>query len=387
MQASENSTEPFDSYLDSLYAISHSPNTVNAYKSGLKHFKKFADKNYHCADLELVSKIKKEEIDVFRVFKEFIVYLDKLGMKPATIKLLVTTLRGYLGHLGIRIYSEDFRRSVRLPRKIRQREEPLTKEILVRLLRNLPTKLQTAVLVATASGMRIGELVQLRISDIDFDSKPTKIRIRAEITKTKESRETYLTDEVTRALKDYITRSFEWKEGQPNEAIKNQVIFGRASLVRDKNKPNSKLRKKDSELRCTPQFIAESVLVNSLKLHIRKIPELNQLNENGRHMIHFHAFRKYFRTTVGDAVGRDYAEALMGHHFYLDTYYNLPEDKRREMYLKAEPYLTISDFSRIEKSLSSISAKYAEIEEKVASFKQYLNTVGKDLPELRLTNC
>ena len=352
----------------------------------MKHFRKFAEQNYHGTDLEIAGRIKKEKIDVFQVVKEFIVYLDKLGMKPATIKLLVTVLRGYLGHLGIRIYSEDFRRSVRLPRKIRQREEPLTKEIIVRLLRNLPTKLQTAVLVATASGMRIGELVQLKISDVDFDSKPTQIRIRAETTKTKESRETYLTDETTRTLKDYITRSFGWKEGQPNEAVRNQVIFGRTSLARDKNKPNSKLRKKDSELRCTPQFIAESVLVNSLKLHIRKIPQLNQLNENGRHVIHFHAFRKYFRTTVGDAVGRDYAEALMGHHFYLDTYYNLPEDKRREMYLKAESYLTISDFSRIEKSLSNISAKYTEIEEQVASFKRYLNTVGKDLPEVWLPN-
>lgn len=389
MQSSENFVQPFDSYLDSLYAISHSAQTVNCYKTGLKHFRKFVDQNYHCTEIDLITRIKNQEVNVFKVLQEFIIYLDKLGKKPASIKLWVTVARGYLGHIGIRIYSEDFRHSVKLPKKVRQREEPLTKDILVRLLRNLPPKIQTAVLVATASGMRIGEIVQLKISNVDFDSKPTKIRIRAEITKTKESRETYLTSEATQALKDYITRSFGWKEGQPNEAIKNQVIFGRTSLVkreRDQNNPNSKLRKKDSELRCTPQFIAESVLVNSLKLHIRKIPELNQLNENGRHMIHFHAFRKFFRTTVGDAVGRDYAEALMGHHFYLDTYYNLPEEKRREMYLKAEPYLTISDYTRVEKNMDDLAQRCREIEEKYVSFKRYMQTVGKDLPPLVLEN-
>ena len=80
-------------------------------------------------------------------------------------------------------------------------------------------------------------------------------------------------------------------------------------------------------------------------------------------MIHFHAFRKFFRTEVGNAVGRDYAEALIGHHFYMDTYYNLTEEKRRELYLKAEPHLTISDYAKIERDLLSVTERQKEIEE------------------------
>ena len=80
-------------------------------------------------------------------------------------------------------------------------------------------------------------------------------------------------------------------------------------------------------------------------------------------------------------MGRDYAEAIMGHHFYLDTYYNLPDDKKREMYLKAEPYLTISDYTKIEKNLKSITEKHKELEEQFLEFKRSLELYGLKFPE------
>lgn len=382
MISSKNDDTLFSSYLDSIFLLSNSPNTVNTYKSGLNHFKKFTEQNYQLTVNKLVSSVKDGSHDVYRVFSEYVIYLDKLGKKPKSIKLWAGAVKGYLRHEGIKIYTEDFRQLVRLPKPRRQREEPLTKEIMLRLLRNLPVKLQTVVLVAVASGMRIGEMVQLRISDVDFGSNPTRIQIRAEITKTKEARETYLTSEATIALKDYLSRFFGRKEGETNETIKNQIIFGRTILVKrakDENKPSTELRKKDSELRCTPAFIAQNSLATSLKLHIKKIPELNRSNENGRKMIHFHAFRKFFRTAVGNAVNRDYAEALMGHHFYLDTYYNLPAEKQLEMYLQAEPSLTLSDYSKIEE-------KQKEFEKEYLAVKQFIQKHFVGFPEFEKIN-
>jgi integrase len=72
--------------------------------------------------------------------------------------------------------------------------------------------------------MRIGETIQLKLSDIDFDSKPTLIRIRGVTTKTQESRETFLTTEATNSLKDYLTRYFNWKENEPNN-LQDLVIL------------------------------------------------------------------------------------------------------------------------------------------------------------------
>jgi len=87
----------------------------------------------------------------------------------------------------------------------------------------------------------------------------------------------------------------------------------------------------------------------------------------------FDAFRKFFRTTVGNVCGRDFAETLIGHSFYLDTYYQLPDSKKRELYLLAEPYLTVSDFETVEKNLQSLSSKHEVLEKKVQKLVEYLN--------------
>lgn len=389
MQDSENFGDTlFDSYLDSVFVISRSKYTVNSYKSAVNRFRKFVDQNYRCSDTKLVDMIKNQKLDVFKILQEFVIYLNKTGNKPASIKLWLTVAKGYLRHHGIKIYSEDFRQAVKLPKKVRQREEPLTKEILVRLLHNVPAKLQTIILVAITSGMRVGEIVQLKLSDIDFGSKPTKIRIRAETTKTRESRETYLTSEATVSLKDYLNRFFGWKENESNEALKDQLIFGRTSISRREKGEirTNKIRVKDADLKASPTIAAVNSLINSLKTHTKKVPELARFNENGRNMIHFHAFRKFFRTVVGDVVNRDYAEALIGHHFYMDTYVNLPQDKKLENYLKAEPYLTISDFAKVEKDLSKIAEKEKELEEKYFIFEQFIRTHFVGFPEFAKTN-
>ncbi|MCH7969005.1 MAG: tyrosine-type recombinase/integrase [Thaumarchaeota archaeon] len=345
-------TKEIDNFLDSVYVISHSSSTVRVYRLGINHFSKFIEKQYSCSLKEIIESIKNKSVDPYDVLKEYVVYLDRQGKKPATIKLMITAVKGFLRHCKIQIYSEEFQSRVRLPKKVHYREEPLTKEIILRLLNIISPKLRTIILVAVASGMRIGEMIQLKLSDIDLTSNPTRIRIRAETTKTREARETFLTQEATRALKDYLTRFFGWKDAETNSQLQNIVIFGRTT------RPFQADFDRSISLQSR-----ESLLINSMRQYVNKVPELAKLNENGQRMIHFHAFRKFFRTVVGNAVGRDYAEALIGHHFYLDTYYNLPNDKKRELYLKAEPHLTISDFTKIERDLLSVTERQKEIEE------------------------
>lgn len=366
----QKSDDVIQNYLDSLYVISHSGSTVHIYRSAINHFKKFVQSRYSKSLDKVISELKNNKLDQYEILKEFVIYLDKAGKKPASIKIWVGGAKGFLRHCGVKIYSEDFQMKVRLPKIHHQREEPLTKEILVRLLSNVPVKIRTMILCATASGMRIGEIVQFKLSDIDFESNPTKIRIRAEITKTREARETFLTNEATKALKDYLTKCYGWDAEKSNNKLGNIVIFG----SQESSQILNNMRKK------TPLQYTVSMIINSMKKYTKNIPELAKRSESGRYMIHFHAFRKYFRTVVGNAVGRDYAEALMGHHFYLDTYYNLPEEKKREMYLQAEPFLTISDYAQIEKDLRSVKQRQKQIEEKQLDLIQIIKDEHVRLP-------
>jgi len=376
MQVLQNDTALRD-FLSEVYVLSHSQSSVNTYKIAIINRNKtgfcdFIKTRYNCNEFDLVNSVKNGELDVYNILKEFVLFLDRSNYGSKSIQLRLAAAKGYLRYLGVKIYSEDLKQMVRIPKIVRQREKPLTKEIIQRLLRNVSPKLQTIILVLTASGMRIGELVQLRLSDIDFTTKPITIRIRAETTKTRESRETFLTAEATESLKDYLQRFFKWQEGHTNSHLKNMFLFGRTSMAS---------RKFDSNLINTDSLAARNLLMKILANALKKIPELDENNENGRKIIHFHALRKFFRTTVGNVCGRDFAEALIGHRFYMDTYYQLSDEKKYQMYLDAEPHLTISDSKSIENNFKSLSVKYQNLEDKVNDLMQYLRKNSINVPE------
>lgn len=172
------SIDPVKDFLDSVYMISHSEKTVKQYQTSINHLKKFIKTKYNHTELDqILPKIQETDLAVYRFLRDFTVYLDSLQIKPRGIRAYVSGVKKYLRHNGIRVNTDDFKQFVNQPKLIRMREIPLTKEMIVRILRNANSKLQTAILVATSSGMRIEELVQLQLSDIDFESYPTKITI------------------------------------------------------------------------------------------------------------------------------------------------------------------------------------------------------------------
>lgn len=366
-----NTTESDKKFLDSMYVLSHSEFTVKTYRTAINKLREFLNDTYQIDEIQLKSKINENELDIYELLRDFSVYLDKQDYKSKSIRGYLNGTKGYLRHLGFKIYSEDCRYLVKTPKDYKTQDKAITKEMIVRLLRTVSPKLQAAILVAISTGMRIGEIVQLRLTDIDFTKKPTRIRIRAETTKTRTGRDAFLTSEASKALKDYLTSHFEWIENGKNEHIEAKPIFGRTSKGGEfygekKVKPS--------------RWSSELALQQSLKKYIQKIPELNQKNENGRMVIHWHVFRKFFRTTVGDVVGRDFAEAIIGHKFYMDTYYTQSDEKRRESFLKVEPHLTISDYQTIEKNIQDISTKCALLENKMKQFELYLQSNSIPVP-------
>lgn len=359
-------TNNSESFLDSLFVISQSNNTQKTYKVVIRRFQRFLSEKHRIDEFQMSSKIKSDELDIFQILQNYVVYQNKTGLSAKTIRVHFSVIRGYLRHIGIRIDRDDLKEFVKVPKQTKLREIPITKEILVRVLHNANPKLQTAILVATSTGLRIGELAQLKISDIDFATTPTTIFVRGETTKTKMSRETFLTAETTNALKDFLKRFHKWSENTQDHAVLDRHVFG--SVIKPKNKGKFSV---DSAI---------YTLSESLRKLLKSNEDLEIRNENGRMAIHFHAFRKFFRTNLGNVAGRDYAEALMGHSFYMDTYYQLPEEKKRQMYLDAEHHLTISDFETVEKNIKILSAKNSQLEEKFNDLLQYLRTNKIEVP-------
>ena len=385
------------SFISKKFRTSRSFSTMKTYQTALNKFTEFLRVQYNLELDHLLRMIHLKEKDPITVLDDFYSFLSnyqrpsRTGYSNRTIHLYVVAVKEFLRSCGCRIYNEDIKQQFRLPKKNRIDEDGLTREILVRLLHNSPAKLQTAVLMTTSSGMRIGELVQLKTSDIDF-TIPTTIHVRAETTKTREARIVHISNEATNSLKDYLVRTFGWtKDENTDRFIFLQTYEERLGKLRallerskDEEKPGIKkrideLEKEYSGLNAEQKFnkavlSAKNVLEMMLRDIIKKVPELSIRSANGRYLVHFHACRSYFKTQVTDAHESDYAEAMMGHSSIKLTYYRQNAKARAETYLKVEPHLVISDFSQVQKNIESLEQRLKEAEIQLAMAKQYQET-------------
>ena len=78
-------------YLDSIYVISHSYSTIATYRLSIVNknkvgFRDFIEQKYGIDEIQLVDKVKKEENDVYKILKEFVIFLDKEGYTSKSIQ-------------------------------------------------------------------------------------------------------------------------------------------------------------------------------------------------------------------------------------------------------------------------------------------------------------
>ncbi len=211
VQTQEDKIEQF---LQRKFRVSRSYCTKRTYKRSLKNFIKFVRVQYNLDLIQLLTRIESNEHDPITILDDYYSYLanyklpnsTKVGYSNASIILLEHVAKEFLNSQGCKIYQEDLKQRFRLPRRIQVYEEGLTKEKINRILRLAKPKLSAAILICCSSGMRIGELVQLKLDDIDFTKTPTSVTIRKETTKTRETRITCISSEATSALQDYLQK-------------------------------------------------------------------------------------------------------------------------------------------------------------------------------------
>jgi len=360
-------------FLDRKFRYSKSFATKQTYRLALNKFQEFLIFRYNLDINQIVKRCENKDLDPITVLNEFYTFLTKyklkngkIGYSNSSMTIAIVVAKEFLNSQDLHIYNEDLKQKFRLPKKKIVFEEGLTKEILVRLLHNLSPKLQTAVLMCASSGMRIGEFVQLRLNDLDFNTNPTTIRLREETTKTRETRFTCISAEATKSLKDYLRRTFDWTEGIKDD----RYLF--LTYSKDFTQTEEYHRAVRS---------AEGTLVQALELVIKAVPELSMKNENGRNTIHFHALRAWFKTQVTNAHQSDFAEALMGHKSIKLTYFRQNAKDRLKTYLEVEPSLTISDFTKVESTMEDLKTELASVKLELEKQKQRIEITEKHVKQ------
>ena len=187
----------------------------------------------------------------------------------------------------------------------------MVKEEIRRILEVSNHKNRLKILAQLSSGLRRGELLQLRKIDLDTTQERIIVNVPASITKTKKSRVTFFSKEVTPLLKPILKRLND----------ENYVFF------RGKTKPTN--------VSNHYQLI--------LTKYLKRI-NLDQKYESGRHKITTHSFRAFFITKVSRHdpnlakyfAGQEQARDLL-------MYDRLTLDEKLEKYIEFESDLLINE--------------------------------------------
>ncbi len=401
----EQKTDLIQSFVAKKYRNTQSFSTKTRYENNIKRFYKFLQDDAKTDIYDTIKLLEQKKIDPVLLLDDFYTHLrnSSFGKKQrqysnSSIRSYLTTAKEFLRFLGFKVYNEDVKQVFRMPPKQENSEPGLETDTIIRVLRNSPPKLQVAILMCCASGIRDGELVQLRVGDIDFQTNPVTVNLRAEIVKGKiHPRKTHLTAEAVCALKDYLTRN---KIDFTDPDCQEKFVFltlPEERLEYYKNNVDglsSKIEKKSGDMRrfATARTLylhkitqlenqlrsmnkqeqydrsvrsAKHALISMLVRAVDSVPDLAKRHENNLRDIHFHSFRYFFKTIVTDYLNSDFAEALMGHRNLKTTYYKKNDEQRRKFYGKIESYLTISDTERIKSENQRLKEEKSYLESKI----------------------
>jgi integrase len=150
----------------------------------LEHYNTYYEQDIRTFWEYLSKKAPKTQQMTISIVKQFLKYGDKNTKNLDIWDTIQTRMKG-----TVRAISEEY-----VP------EIPEIK----RVLEYCDIKTKTAIYMAMSSGMRLGEVMELVPSDTHMNETPTRINIRAEITKNHQRRTTFISSEATELLKEWL---------------------------------------------------------------------------------------------------------------------------------------------------------------------------------------
>lgn len=342
-----------NAFLSSM--LRNSQKSKNVYKYGLAHFQKFLIQDYPHYNIESILRaLLSNEVNVYVMLDGFVSYIvdPKLDLTSKSIQTYIASIRSYLAYHDVDVISSKFKRRVKMPKMYREDEEPLdASDIRKILLACNNRRLKTYMLVLASGGFRANEALAMRLKDVDFTIKPTKVHVRPEFAKTRAARDVYISDEATHYLKEWIKWKYrEQEQEQPED--QEDLIF---TVYKDTTR--------------RPATIYVKVLTEFEKLLASVGLDERKEGKQKRRKITFHSFRRFVKTVISDQVSQDYSEWFLGHN--KSPYYTKKEPERREVYAnKCMKYLTFLDYTTLEATGKNIEAKLSEKEKEIQLLRQ-----------------
>jgi integrase len=268
---------------------------------------------------------------------------------PKTIMLYLSFIKSYLRKVhDIKLTSEDFKDYITIPKVRKEQRRPISIIQLKQIMNNASPQRRALYYTLISSGMRLGEALSLTKKNFHFDEMPVRITLEAENTKTKESRETFISSEAVEKIRPLI----EFAKEDDNFFVVSQIKTSKdlAYYVSNEDRVFGFLRK--------------------------KLNMLEKYPNSSRYTVNLHSFRAYFHTKASQKHGSDYANALDGHGAYLKQYYREDPKERAKKYLELESSLLIESV-KIEadqvnaKLMSDMQDQLVKMQDEIDRLKKY----------------
>ncbi len=284
--------------LGELKLLTRSDNTAKTYMKGVNLFVKTMEID----DLDVfVEKLKVKSIDPDEVYKSFVINLANKNMAPKTVGAWGASVRKFFTSNGI-----ELKRTV--PMKMYNVHEDTlpSKADLKNILGDCSMRAKCIIILLVSSGLRVGELRNLKMSDIDLNSTPGTIRVKGITAKERKARLTFISDESKKVLQSYLDH----RKNNGHQITADVHVFATHGGTQMSYQ--------------NLQFILNNVF--------RKVSK----KVGKRYELHAHSLRKFFKTQMIDAgVPGPIVDRLTGHARYLAQEYELyTEDQLKEWYLK-----------------------------------------------------
>lgn len=342
--------------------VSTSKATQWTYKSALK---RFFQSVYHEEDVvveEYCDKYFATKRDYEEDIKRFFVSIK--GKPPKSVQTWLAAVKSFLMENDVELPQKFWKRlNKRIGSTRAVTEDDVPSNVQLRqILSHMRVKGKSLYLTLASSGMRIGELLKLKMNDMDFDVAPTRINIRAEYTKTGGRRDAFISDEATESLKEWLK-------------IRDKKL--RTAIGRSKHKPpkGEAPRRTVKDERIFPFTKQSAYAIWNGALDSTK---LNGIDERtNRHKMHPHVLRKFFRSHMATIIPVDIVEALMGHEGYLtEVYRRYTPEQLGEFYKKAEA--TINIFGAV-----GVGEEFSKMKEEHAGLSSVVERLIDENRELR----
>jgi len=287
-----------------LSLLTRSENTKRTYLKGILKFIQYKQ----IQDLDsFVEEVRKSQ-NQNEIVKDFAVYLASKNLAPKSVAAWVSSLKKFFAANGLKV-------DVDIPLRIFNVHEDVlpSKSDLKTILSEVDLRMKVMITILASSGMRVGELYNLKLGDMDFSKEIPVVRIRGAGAKERKSRITFISSEAKKFLEEYLNQ--------------------RKSLGEELNENSPVIAREDGKQMSYQniQYLLERVF----RKYSKKVGK--------RYTLHAHCLRKWFKTQLISAgVPAPIVDRLTGHSRYLAQEYELyTEDQLREWYSKGMHALTI----------------------------------------------